>query len=274
MRGWASAASSVAALQRLAPAVACALTSLLLAHCSSSYSRWGVAASPRVVEPGAPIPKGGGTRLLGPAYVVGGRMYVPHYDPHYKSVGLASWYGEDFYGRNTANGEIFDLNAISAAHPTMPLPSYARVTNLANGRSLIVRVNDRGPYVSDRIIDVSVHAAELLGFYRQGTAPVKVEYVAPAPLRGSDDQILADTLRQGGPAPPPGTVRLASRRFPAASPQRSATAAVLASAASEYPLHRRARAVSYVDPTQDGDGTASPEAGDHAAGFLSGRGLY
>jgi rare lipoprotein A len=257
----------------LVPAVACALTSLLLADCSSSSSRWGVAASPRVVEPGAWVPKGGGTRLLGSAYVVGGRMYVPHYDPHYKSVGLASWYGEDFYGRNTANGEIFDLNAISAAHPTMPLPSYARVTNLANGRSLIVRVNDRGPYVSDRIIDVSVHAAELLGFYRQGTAPVKVEYVAPAPLRGSDDQILADTLRQNGPAPPPSTVRLASRVFPADSAPRSATAAVLATAAREPPLHRP-RAVSYADPPQAADGTASTEAAEPAAQFLSGRGLY
>ena len=270
MRGRASAASSVATLRRSVPAVACALTSLLLAQCSSSNSRWGVAASPRVVEPGARVPKGGGTRLLGSAYVVGGRMYVPHYDPHYKSVGLASWYGEDFYGRNTANGEIFDLNAISAAHPTMPLPSYARVTNLANGRSLIVRVNDRGPYVSNRIIDVSVHAAELLGFYRQGTAPVKVEYVAAAPLRGSDDQILADTLRQDGPAPPPGTVRLASRVFPA---PRSTTAAVLATAAREPPLHKRPRAVSYADP-QAADGAAAPEANEPAAQFLSGRGLY
>jgi rare lipoprotein A len=205
-------------------------------------------------------------------------MYVPHYDPHYKSVGLASWYGEDFYGRYTANGEVFDLNAISAAHPTMPLPSYARVTDLENGHSLIVRVNDRGPYVSDRIIDVSVHAAKLLGFYRQGTAPVKVEYVAPAPLRGSDDQILAATLREDGPAPPPSTVRLAGRVFP---PATTATGAVLATAAPEYPLHGRpvARAISFADAPEAADGTASPEADDPAGGtdaaqFLSGRGLY
>jgi rare lipoprotein A len=255
----------------------------LLAHCSSSNfdSRLGVAASPRAVEPGEPVPKGGGTHLLGSAYVVGGRMYVPHYDPHYKSVGLASWYGEDFYGRYTANGEVFDLNAISAAHPTMPLPSYARVTNLANGRSLIVRVNDRGPYVSDRIIDVSVRAAKLLGFYGQGTAPVKVEYVAPAPLRGSDDQVLAATLREDGPAPPPSTVRLASRMLPPAPPATSAADAVMATAAGEYPLHGQpaARAVSYADPREAADGRASPEADDPAEGtdaaqFLSGRGLY
>jgi rare lipoprotein A len=218
---------------------------------------------------------------MGSAYVVGGRIYVPHYDPHYKSVGLASWYGEDFYGRYTANGEIFDLNAISAAHPTMPLPSYARVTNLTNGHSLIVRVNDRGPYVSDRIIDVSIRAAKLLGFYRQGTAPVKVEYVAPAPLRGSDDQILAATLRQDGPAPPPSTVRLASRMFPPPLSPTSATASVLATAAGEYPSHGRpfAHAVSYADPPGAADGAASPEADDPAEGtdaaqFLSGRGLY
>jgi rare lipoprotein A len=284
MRGRVSAATSyVAALRRLAPAVAYAFVSLLLAHCSSSNvdSRWGVAGSPRVVEPGEGVPKGGGARRLGSAYVVGGRMYVPHYDPHYKSVGLASWYGEDFYGRYTANGEIFDLNAISAAHPTMPLPSYARVTNLANGHSLIVRVNDRGPYVSNRIIDVSVHAAKLLGFFRQGTAPVKVEYVAAAPLRGSDDRILEATLREDGPAPPPSTVRLASRAFAPALPPTSATAALLATAAGEYPLHGQpvTRAVSYADPAEAADGTASPEADDPAQGtdaaqFLSGRGLY
>ncbi len=278
-----AATSSVATLTRLVPALACALTSLLLAHCSSSNWRLGTAASPRVVEPGEPVPKGGGVRHLGSAYVVGGRMYVPHYDPHYKSAGLASWYGEDFYGRYTANGEIFDLNAISAAHPTMPLPSYARVTNLANGHSLIVRVNDRGPYVSNRIIDLSVHAAKLLGFYGQGTAPVKVEYVAPAPLRGSDDRILAATLRQDGPAPPPSTVRLASRMFPPAPPPTAATAAVLASAAEEYPLHdpprRRPvlRGVSYAP--EAADGTVSPEEDrsreeTEATQFLSGRGLY
>lgn len=263
MRGRAGAATnSGATLPRLRPAVVCALASLLLAHCSGSTSRFGL-ASPRVVEPGEPVPKGGGTRLLGAPYVVGGRMYVPHYDPHYKAVGLASWYGEDFSGRYTANHEIFDLNAISAAHPTMPLPSYARVTNLDNGHSLIVRVNDRGPYVSNRIIDVSVRAAELLGFYRHGTAPVRVEYIGPAPLRGSDDEILAATLRQDSPAPPPSSVRLASRMFPAAR------STVRTAAATEYPLHRRPRAVAYADPPD-----AAPPADDPAAQFLSGRGLY
>ena len=135
-------------------------------------------------SPATPVPKGGGAYRVGAPYMVGGRMYVPEDDPHYRAEGLASWYGEDFHGRLTANGEIFDLGGISAAHPTLPLPSYARVTNLSNGRSLVVRVNDRGPYHGERIIDVSMRAAQLLGFYGRGTAWVRVEYVGRAPMRG------------------------------------------------------------------------------------------
>jgi rare lipoprotein A len=118
-----------AALRRFAPISACVALCLALAHCSSSSNvdqRYGVAASPRVVEPGDPVPKGGGAYRVGTPYMVGGRMYVPEEDPHYRAEGLASWYGEDFHGRLTANGEIFDLGGISAAHPTLPLPSYAR----------------------------------------------------------------------------------------------------------------------------------------------------
>ena len=127
---------------------------------------------------------------------------------HYSDVGLASWYGDDFHGRYTANGEIFDMNAITAAHPTLPLPCYVRVTNLRNQRSIVVRVNDRGPYVGDRVIDLSVRTAKLLGFYGQGVAKVKVEYVGRAPLAGSDDRKLEATLREGTPA---AGVRVASR---------------------------------------------------------------
>ena len=148
-----------------------------------------------------------------------GRTYVPQDNPHYQAEGLASWYGDDFHGRMTANGEVFDLNSISAAHPTLPLPSYVRVTNLSNGRSIIVRVNDRGPYHGDRIIDVSVRTAHLLGFHTSGTAWVRVEYVGRAPIEGSDDRILAATLRQDEPAPAPGSVRLA-RRPASRRPQR------------------------------------------------------
>src|SRR5581483_12007930 len=158
------------------------------------------------------VPKGGGVYRVGAPYVVGGRVYIPEDNPNYRAEGLASWYGNDFHGRATANGEVFDRDAISAAHPTLPLPSYARVTNLRNGRSLIVRVNDRGPYRGNRLIDVSTKAAHLLGFRQHGTARVRVEYVGQAPLEGSDDRVLAATLREGGPAPAPSSVMVASAR--------------------------------------------------------------
>src|SRR5579864_6028717 len=200
-----------AALRHIAPICACAAACLFLAQCSSSRvdPRYGVSASPRVVEPGEPVPKGGGTYRVGNPYVVAGRVYVPEYDPQYRAEGLASWYGDDFHGRYTANGEIFDMNSLSAAHPTLPLPSYVRVTNLANHKSIVVRVNDRGPYVGDRLIDVSVRTAKLLGFYGEGVAKVKVEYVGRAPLEGSDDRKLASTLRDGQPGILP-QVRVAS----------------------------------------------------------------
>jgi len=137
-------------------------------------------------------------------------MYVPEEDVNYREVGLASWYGDDFHGRLTANGEVFDMDALTAAHPTLPMPCYARVTNLSNGKSLIVRVNDRGPYHGNRLIDLSNKAAELLEFKRNGVARVRVEYVGRAPLEGSDDRQLIATLRTGVPAPAPSLVRVAS----------------------------------------------------------------
>ena len=174
--------------------------------------RYGVSASPRVIGPDDPVPKGGGVYRVGAPYVVGGRTYVPQEDPHYRAEGLASWYAEDFHGRETANGEIYDMQSITAAHPTLPLPSYVRVTNLGNGRSLIVRVNDRGPYHSDRLIDLSAKAARLLDFRAEGLAHVRVEYVGRAPLEGSDDNVLLATLREGEPAPAPSPILLASTR--------------------------------------------------------------
>lgn len=181
--------------------LAVAAGSLALANCSGTTSKldpkWGVSASARVVEPGEPVPKGGGVYRIGKPYQVGGRTYVPEENPNYKAEGLASWYGDDFHGRYTANGEIFDMNTITAAHPTMPLPSYARVTNLRNHKSIVVRVNDRGPYVGNRVIDLSVKTAKLLEFHGQGVARVKVEYIGRAPLAGSDDRKLMATLRDG-----------------------------------------------------------------------------
>ena len=271
-----AAVGNIAAVRRLAPVGVCAVLCLLLAHCSSSRigSRWGVAASPRVIDPGEPVPKGGGTYVVGSPYVVGGRMYVPQYNPHYEATGLASWYGEDFYGRYTANGEIFDSNAISAASPTMPLPSYARVTNLQNGRSLIVRVNDRGPYVGNRIIDVSARAAQLLGFYGHGTAPVKVEYAGRAPLQGSSDRVLAATLRENEPAPLPSTVRLAETPIFPPAPPPPPPPAILASAARQFALPDQPDPPAPAPPVAGAISYAGPPGMDGTAQILNGRGLY
>jgi rare lipoprotein A len=192
---------------------------LVLANCASSGKfasrvdpKYGVSSSPRVVAMGDPVPKGGGTYRVGKPYTVAGRMYVPEDDPNYRAEGLASWYGDAFHGRLTANGEVFDMASLTAAHPTLPIPSYARVTNLSNGKSLIVRVNDRGPYHGNRVIDVSNRASELLEFKSKGIARVRVEYVGRAPLEGSDDRQLIATLRTGVPAPSPSLVRVASAR--------------------------------------------------------------
>jgi len=141
-----------------------------------------------------------------------GRTHGPTANPAYRAEGIASWYGPDFHGRPTADGERYDMNGISAAHRTMPLPSYARVTNLDNGRSIIVRVNNRGPYVHERIIDLSIGTAKALDFYRKGTAHVRVEFVGRAPKEGGDDQMLLATLRAGTPAPAPSSVMVASAK--------------------------------------------------------------
>ena len=258
------------AVGRFAPIGACALLSCLLANCSSGVdSRYGVSASPRVVADGDPVPKGGGVYRVGQPYVVGGKTYVPEDNPNYQATGLASWYGEDFHGRLTANGEVFDADGISAAHPTMPLPSYARVTNLSNGRSLIVRVNDRGPYHGNRIIDVSKNAAYLLGFRASGTAWVRVEYVGRAALTGSDDRVLAATLRQDEPAPAPGAIKLAATPLLPAS----ATTASLprgaryasASTSDALPEAGDPKPMSYAEGPNGRDGTDQ---------YLNGRGLY
>jgi rare lipoprotein A len=187
-----------------------ALTAGGLAACagpSGQYARHGneffsVAkygpASPRVVADGDPVPRGGGQYLVGHPYTIAGRTYYPRENPAYSAVGMASWYGDAFNGRRTANGEVYDMRSLTAAHPTMPLPSYARVTNLVNGYSIIVRVNDRGPYASGRIMDVSSRVADVLDFKSSGTGRVKVDYVGPAPIEGSDDAILLASLRTNG----------------------------------------------------------------------------
>lgn len=158
-------------------------------------------ASPRLYQDGQPIPRGGGQYLVGRPYHVAGRWYYPREQNNYVAVGMASWYGDAFHGRRTANGEIYDKRALTAAHPTLPLPSYARVTNLRNGYSVIVRINDRGPYSSSRIMDMSSRVADVLDVKRFGTAKVKLEYLGRAPLEGSDDEALLRTFRKDRPAP-------------------------------------------------------------------------
>ena len=176
-------------------------------------------ASPRVVADGEAVPRGGGQYLVGRPYTVAGRRYYPSETAHETQVGMASYYGAAFHGRKTANGEVFDMASISAAHPTMPLPSYARVTNLGNGRSIIVRVNDRGPYHGGRVMDLSQRAAELLDYRRSGTAHVKVEYVGRAEMGGSDDNMLLASLRtDGAPATLGGSDSIARPTLVAAAP--------------------------------------------------------
>jgi rare lipoprotein A len=119
---------------------------------------------------------GTGAYKVGNPYQINGVWYYPKEDPFYDETGIASWYGPDFHGKATANGESYDMDALTAAHRTLPLPTVVRVTNLENGRSLRLRVNDRGPYARGRIIDVSRRAAHLLGFHQNGTARVRVQY--------------------------------------------------------------------------------------------------
>ncbi|MER8572758.1 septal ring lytic transglycosylase RlpA family protein [Mesorhizobium sp. M1338] len=208
-------------LRRAATVALFAMSAALLAACASqpeskamvykktrskeyfSESEYGVKASPRVFSQNGRMQRGGGRDQLGKPYQVRGKWYYPKEDKRYAKVGLASWYGDAFHGRLTANGEVYDMTHLTAAHPTMPLPSYARVTNLKTGSSVIVRVNDRGPYHEGRIIDVSERAAQMLDYANIGTAQVKVEYVGRAPLDGDDDQYLMASYHPGNRAPDP-----------------------------------------------------------------------
>jgi rare lipoprotein A len=156
---------------------------------------------------GVPIGSGG-VYKVGQPYDVAGVRYYPKEEPAYNKTGIASWYGDPFHGRRTANGEIYDMNELTAAHKTLPMPVYVRVTNLENGRALVVRVNDRGPFVNGRIIDMSRRGAQLLGFHKQGTAKVRVE-VINTPSDGKRVLVrskITDEERQAVKAVPQGQV--------------------------------------------------------------------
>lgn len=167
----------------------CAETTLFN-HAAKSVIRGG--------EPGQAGAGKGGIYKVGNPYQINGVWYYPKEDPNYDETGIGSWYGEQFHGKQTANGEIFDMNEVTAAHPTLPMPSLVRVTNLENGRSIVVRMNDRGPYANNRIIDLSRRSAQLLGYERQGTAKVRVQYIGPAPLGGEAAPTMVASRGTGG----------------------------------------------------------------------------
>jgi rare lipoprotein A len=148
---------------------------------------------------GAKIPFGGGQYQVGEPYEVAGRWFSPSEQPGYDKSGTASWYGEAFHRRRTSDGEWFDMNTLTAAHATLPLPSYVLVTNLDNDRQVVVRVNDRGPFVGSRVIDLSKRAADVLGYRANGTAHVRVKLIGPAPTEDSMSHMLAmnDAVHRG-----------------------------------------------------------------------------
>ncbi len=175
-----------------------------LAACATPHPR--LASKFPTAAPGA-MPSGeGGRQKVGAPYQVSGIWYVPHEDPQYNATGVASWYGDEFHMKRTANGETFDMNLVSAAHTTLPLPSIVEVTNLDNGKTIQVRVNDRGPFVGGRLIDLSHEAARQLGYDRKGLANVRVKYVGPASLAGPETGMRyasnAPPTSYGAPAPP------------------------------------------------------------------------
>jgi len=166
---------------------------------------------------------------IGNPYQINGVWYYPKEDSFYDETGIASWYGKDFHGKATANGERYDMSALTGAHRTLPMPTIVRVTNLENGRSIKLRVNDRGPYARGRIIDVSRRAAELLGFHERGTARVRVQFEGRAEVGASppqDEDEMASTrpsdvraapvsgIARGDLAPPPGAATATRRTAP------------------------------------------------------------
>ncbi len=194
-----------------------------------SEKEYGVKASPRVAY-GKKIPKGGGRYMVGKPYVVKGTTYVPKEDFSYNKVGTASWYGSAFHGRLTANGEVYDLDHLSAAHPTFPLPSYARVTNVENGSSVIVRVNDRGPFHPGRIIDVSSKTADMIDLKHSGTGKVRVQYVGRARMDGHDmPYLMASYIPKGN-------------RFPSVQPEGQIATGVMV--ASNQSMSEQIRALN------------------------------
>jgi rare lipoprotein A len=178
-----------------------ALTLLLLAGCTSERP-----GPPPPADHSVRVPPSAGVYKVGDPYQIGNVWYYPHEQPDYDETGIASWYGPDFYGKYTANGELYDGNQLTAAHRTLPMPVNVRVTNLENGKSIVVRVNDRGPYARGRIIDLSRHAAELLDVVKSGTARVRVTYLGRGDINGAPPSDTPPEIANALPAEPVGQV--------------------------------------------------------------------
>jgi rare lipoprotein A len=210
---------------------------------------------------------------IGAPYEINGVWYEPHADYAYDREGEASWYGGHFHGRRTASGEPYNMNALTAAHPTLPMPSIVRVTNLENGRSLDLRVNDRGPFVEGRIIDVSKRAAEMLGFKGQGVTRVRVRVLAEESLiaQGQDPERLRST---SGPAPTFETAAASTfAALPEPLPEPAAAPAPFASVPETIPdpvaaLEVAALSEPIAEPAAGPEAVSLPDRDDAAAAFV------
>src|SRR5262245_29603024 len=180
-----------------------ALFLLALAGCAREPVRPAPPPAPTAPSAGTGVPRDEPRAKSGnpPFYEVGGHRYVVLPTAvGYVEQGVASWYGPDFHGGRTATGETYDMHAMTGAHPTLPLPTWVRVTNLQNGRSVVVRLNDRGPFAKNRIIDLSQAAAEQLDMIRSGTAMVEVRSLAgAAPTAGAPPAASPPPTPTGGP---------------------------------------------------------------------------
>lgn len=235
-------------------AIVLAAIGLAIAGCSSHKKQakqdpFAGVGSP--IYPGnGPVPWGGGRYHVGKPYQVAGVWFTPKEQPNYDRKGTASWYGEDFNRRKTSNGEWFDMNRLTAAHATLPLPSYVKVTNLDNGREVVVRVNDRGPFVDTRVIDLSKRTAEVLEFKNKGKTQVRVQYIGPAPLndKGGKHLVAMNTELERG-TPMRKMIAAADRRRGKAAPANDVMVAEAPPARKAEPV-AKAETIAYEQPAE------------------------
>ncbi len=229
---------------RRARLTALALATVLLSGCAETelFSHFAKKATESDDHPPPASATTGAFYKIGKPYQVQGVWYYPREDYDYDQTGIASWYGPNFNSKMTANGEVFDQNAVTAAHKTLPLPSLVRVTNLDNGRSLVVRINDRGPFVNGRIIDLSRRSAQLLGIVGPGTAKVRVQVLA------EESRALVNRMKQDGGAQPAiaaaPRATVTAERLPPPGAAAAARTAPAAAAAAPPPSELRMNAAA------------------------------